>query len=108
MKKAIIALLALMPTVANATQTSFICKTDTDEYIDVVSKGEHTNDVLVQINGGKFYDGHSVLMNNVLIIIVDFVEGGVMLNMDTTGKGDMLMAIKDKNARYSLQCKFRK
>jgi len=108
MKRILIGTLLLYSTVANATQSSVICKTDTGDYIDIVSKGEQTNDVLVQVNGGKFYDGHSMLMNNMLIVTVDFIEGGMMLNMDLSGKGDMLMALKDKNARYSLHCNFRK
>ena len=108
MKRLLIALLLLAPSAAYATQSSILCKTDTDDYIDVVSKGERTNDVLVQINGGKFFDGHSLLMNNILIVTVDFIEGGLMMNMDVSGKGDMLMSVKDKNARYTLNCKFRK
>ena len=108
MKRLLIALLLMAPSTAYATQSSILCKTDTGDYVDVVSKGEHTNDVLVQVNGGKFFDGHSLLMNNILIVTVDFIEGGLMMNMDVSGKGDMLMALKDKNARYTLNCKFRK
>jgi hypothetical protein len=102
-------LLALLPATAHATQTSIICKTlDSNEYIDIVSKGEKTNDVLVQINGGPFYDGTTMLMNDTLIVTVSFVGGGLIVTYDVKGKSSLMIAINEEKQFHNLSCRFRK
>ena len=99
---------ALLPVTANATQTSIICKTtDTNEYIDIVSKGEHTNDVLVQVNGGRFFDGTTMLMNDTLIVTVSFTTGGMIITYDTKGKSTLMIAINDEKQFHKMNCRFR-
>lgn len=101
-------LLCLLPTVASAAQSSMICKTnDSNEYIDIVSKGKATNDVLVQLNGGTFYDGNSMLMGDLLIITVSFDEGGMILTFDPKGKSNLMISLKDQKQYHELTCRFR-
>lgn len=107
LKRILIAAMCLSPSLSHATQSSMLCKTDTNEYIDVVSKGEQTNDVLVQINGGRFFDGHTLLMNGVLIVIVDFIGGGMMLNMQASGEGNMIISLNEKTQSHTVKCQFR-
>ena len=108
MKRLLLALALLVPSSAYATQTSILCKTtDSNEYIDIVSKGAQTNDVLVQINGGAFYDGSSVYMNGILIVTVSFDEGGLILNYNPKGTSSLIIAIKDKKQIHDVTCRFR-
>jgi hypothetical protein len=101
-------LLAFLPMAAHATQSSLICKTnDTSEYIDVVSKGENTNDVLVQINGGKYFDGTTMLMNTSLIVTVTFTTGGMILVYDYAGKSSVMMAVDNQKQFHDIVCRFR-
>ena len=106
MKRIIIAT-ALLATPAYATQSSILCKTDSQEYIDIVAKGDRTNDVLVQINGGKFLDGHSLLLNDTLIVTVELDSGGIMLNTSLSGDGKMMIAINKEVQNHTIKCKAR-
>lgn len=110
MKRLVIAaIIWLLPNLAYATQTSMICKTtETNEYIDIVSKSAKTNEVLVQINGGKFFDGSSMIINDLLIITVPLVEGGILIIYSRSELGTFMMSIDDQNQSHKISCKFRK
>ena len=91
-----------------ATQTSFFCKSlTTTDVIDVVSKGERTNDVLVQIDGGKFFDGNTVLLGKILIVTVSFDNGGLILSYNTSGPSSLIIANDGKQTTLDLKCQFR-
>lgn len=109
MKRIIACALLILPNIAHAEQTSLICKTnDTNEYIDIVSKGANTNDVLVQVNGGRFFDGTSMLMNDVLIITVSFTDGGLIVTSDIKGKSSLMISRNNEKQVHDLTCRFRK
>jgi hypothetical protein len=107
MKRLILAAMLMIPVAANATQSSMICKTDSNEYVDVVTKGERTNDVLVQINGGKFFDGHSLMLGSILVVTVELEDGGILINLGTAGNGNIIIAVGDKVQTHKMNCKFR-
>lgn len=108
MKRLLIAaMMVATPAAANATQSSMICKTNSNEYVDVVAKGERTNDVLIQINGGKFLDGHSLMLGSVLVVTAELIDGGILINLGSAGDGKMIIAVGDKVQTHKMNCKFR-
>jgi hypothetical protein len=72
-----------------------------------VSKGESTNDVLVQINSGKFFDGQSMIMNNMLVVTVSFTTGGLMITNDAENKGSIMIALGNERQTHNLTCRYR-
>lgn len=105
----VVGLLILLIVEAKAEQTSILCKTyDTKEFIDIVSKGEKTNDVLVQFNGGKFFDGVSSYDSPVFKVIVPFDNGNAILvwNVKDQKGGVILTGEKDPQV-HEIACIFR-
>ena len=107
--KWLIGLVAFIPIAAHASQNSILCKTtDTNEYIDIVSKGSNTNDVLFQIQGGTFYDGVSSFENPILKVIVPFDEGSAILIYNTTTqKGGVVLSFPNERQNHEIRCTFR-
>jgi hypothetical protein len=94
---------------AHAEQTSILCKTfDTKEFVDIVSKGEKTNSVLVQFNGGKFFDGFSVFDDPMFKVVVPFDAGSAVLIWDVRKqKGGIVLSDKDGPQVHEIACVFR-
>jgi len=108
MKYILTAALLLTSTQAFAVQTSFLCKTETKDFIDVVSKGDNTNEVLVQINGGKFLEGFAEFEKPVLFIKVPLDSGVILLGYNVvSGKAMVVTEINGKKQSQEMTCQFR-
>lgn len=101
--------LVLLPTLAHAEQSSVLCKTtDTNEFIDIVAKGSFTDEVLVQVSGGKFFDGTSKFENPVFKVFVEFENGKMALIYNVkTQDGAVGMLIGEEKQLHNIICKFR-
>jgi hypothetical protein len=107
-KTLLVSAACIASTAALADQSSVLCKTtDTNEYIDIVSKSATTNDVLIQINGGNYFDGSSMMMGKLLIVTATFRDGGFILNLKPDSSGSMMISISDKFQTHPVSCRFR-
>jgi len=95
--------------IARAEQISIICKTeDTKEFIDIVAKSERTNDVLVQFNGGKFFDGFSSFEDPIFKVIIPFDDGTALIAYNVeTQKGGVITTLSKDRQFHKLECAFR-
>lgn len=108
MKYLLTAALLLTSTQVFAEQASFLCRTETDEFVDVVSKGDDTDEVLVQINGGKFLEGFGEFEEPILYIKVPLDRGSILMGYNIkTSKALMLTEINGKKTAIKMTCQFR-
>jgi len=108
MKHLLTAALLLTSTQAFAVQTSFLCRTETKEYIDVVSKGDNTGEVLVQINGGKFLEGFGEFEEPVLFLKIPLDNGVILIGYNVlTDKAIVATDIGGKKTSQNMTCQFR-
>lgn len=107
--KRLLAATMLIPSFAHAEQTSIICKTkETNEYIDIVSTGKNTNDVLLQVQGGKFYDGVSSFNDPIFKVIVPFDTGSAILVYNfKTNEGAFALSLGKDIQTQEVFCAFR-
>lgn len=105
----VVGLLIVLIVNAKAEQTSILCKTyDTKEFIDIVTKGSKTNDVLVQFNGGKFFDGFSSFDDPLFRVIVPFDDGNAILLWNVREqKGGIVMTRPNDSQIHEIACIFR-
>jgi hypothetical protein len=94
---------------AHAEQSSVLCKTnDTNEYIDIVSKEMDTNDVLFQVQGGKFYDGMSEFKSPIFKVYVPLDNGTIILLYNVnTREGFLGAAVNNEKQSHPISCVFR-
>lgn len=100
--------LFLLPSVAFATQSSMLCKTDKNEFIDIVATDKSPTDVLVQINGGPFYNGAAAYSDENLLVTVQFTTGIFLLNYSAkTNSGVSMLTLNGQKVASTIQCTFR-
>lgn len=96
----------LMITPASAAQISILCKIkNTNEFIQVVSKNRSTNDVLVQIDGGTFYDGFSSFDDPFFKVVIPFDAGsGILIYNFKKDEGGFAISINNKRRTDEIDC----
>lgn len=105
--KWLLGLVALLPAAAQAEQVSMLCRTETNEFIDVVAKGTN-NEVLLQINGGKFFEGFASYQDPVLRIVVPLDDGTMVLGYNIKAETALFItSISNKKQSFNAICKFR-
>ena len=107
--KRIISLLALLPLPAMATESSMLCKTSGGMYVDIVSVSKDSSSVLVQLDGGTFFNGHAAFTDPQLVVTVPFDQGLFFISWDVrSNQGSSMMMMGSKKAVENIECRFRK
>ena len=103
------AAVAMTPLAAKAEQASLLCKTtDTDEIIDIVSMSGSKHAVLVQINGGKYFEGESRFEDPFFFVFVRFDQGGLALKYNVKAEfGRVGVDLNGKRQIHPIICAFR-
>lgn len=106
-KRILIAAALIAPIAAHAENASLLCQTtDTKEMIDIVDIGDHR--VLVQVQGGTFYEGAAKFEDPILYVVVTFSNGAIALKYNVATKTGKLGAeINDERQVHDVLCQFR-